>query len=129
MILKINSQSGIPIYLQIMNEIKSSVAFGVLSKGDKLPSVRELAVQLRVNPNTVARAYRDLKYEGIIDSQWGGGNFIADDVEKISEKEKKNMVDEEFKKAVKCGKELGFSNKDLLGIFSDILKRGGGESK
>lgn len=122
MSIKINQQSGIPIYLQIVKEIKRSVAFGVLTPGEKLLSVRELAVKLRVNPNTVARAYRELKYDGIIESQWGGGNFIAADVKDVSEKEKQKLIIEELKQAVKCGRELGFSDKELKTIFGDVLK-------
>ena len=122
MTIKINQQSGVPIYLQIVQGIKSSVAFGTLFPGEKLLSVRELAVKLRVNPNTVARAYRELKYENIIESKWGGGYFVSEDVEKIAEKEKERIITEEFQKAVKNGKELGFSDKDLKFIFDKILK-------
>ncbi len=123
MILKIDSKSGVPIYLQIMNGIKDSVIFGALMPGDKLPSVRELAIQLRVNPNTVAKSYRELKHEGIIDPQWGGGNFIADDVKKVSGKEKRNIVSGKMKQAVENGRELGFSDKELKDFFTDVLKK------
>ena len=123
MILKIDSKNGVPIYLQIMNGIKNSVVFGALMPGDRLPSVRELAIQLRVNPNTVAKAYRELKHEGIIDPQWGGGNFIADDIKKISDKERKIIVLEKMKHAIETGRELGFSDKALKATFGNLLTK------
>ncbi len=124
MTIKINQQSGVPIYLQIVQGIKNSVAFGTLAPGEKLLSVRELAVKLRVNPNTVARAYRELKHENIIESKWGGGNFISGSVAKIADKEKKKIITEELLRAVKNGRELGFTDQELKLILERILKDG-----
>jgi GntR family transcriptional regulator len=122
MFIKIDQQSGIPIYLQIMQEIKKTVAFGGFKAGNKLPSVRELAVQLRVNPNTVARAYRELQYDKIIESRWGGGNFIASDVAKIAEVEKEKIVTDKFREALKSGRELGFNENELQQILTKVFK-------
>lgn len=74
---KINPASGIPIYLQIGQQIKTAVASGALQPGDQLPSVRELALELTINPNTAAKAYQELEREGIITTIRGKGTFIA----------------------------------------------------
>lgn len=74
--LSLDFRSGIPIYLQIMEQIRQKVASGELSQGDQLPTVRQLATDLRVNFNTVARAYRLLDQAGLISTQHGRGTYI-----------------------------------------------------
>lgn len=69
---------GLPIYLQIMNQVKTAAAGGLIKTGDQLPSVRELAVELTVNPNTIAKAYQELEREGIIKTLRGRGTFLAE---------------------------------------------------
>jgi GntR family transcriptional regulator len=81
MLLHVNSGSGVPVYLQIESQVKQAVAAGALREGDVLLSVRKLAAELRVNPNTVARAYQNLERDGIIRTVPGGGTYVADDHE------------------------------------------------
>lgn len=88
MLLHVNPSSGVPVYLQIESQLKHVVAAGALKQGDALPSVRKLAVSLRVNPNTVARAYQDLEREGVIRNVPGKGAFVADDHPGLLESEK-----------------------------------------
>jgi GntR family transcriptional regulator len=76
--IRISTQDGIPIYQQIVNQIKYMVASGRLSPGDKLPPVRKLAEELLINPNTVARAYRDLETSGLLRTRQGSGVTIDD---------------------------------------------------
>ena len=95
MFIEINPSSGVPIYLQIINQVKYSIAAGALKSGDKIPAVRELASQLRVNPNTVAKAYRELQREKIIVTKWGEGSFVSNEgMEDIGRKEKVRIVSE-----------------------------------
>lgn len=75
-ILTIDPRSGLPIYLQIIEQVKRSVALGALLPGDQLPTVKQLALDLTINPNTVARAYRDLEHSGIIETAPGRGSFV-----------------------------------------------------
>ena len=77
MILRIHSGSGVPIYLQIETQVKQAVAAGALSRDEAMPSIRQLAAELRVNPNTVARAYTNLEREGTIRTVPGGGTYVA----------------------------------------------------
>jgi GntR family transcriptional regulator len=78
MILRLNQSSGIPLYLQLMEQVKHAVETGALKSGDQLPTIRKLAEDLVMNPNTVARAYRELEHEGIIDLKHGSGAFVVE---------------------------------------------------
>jgi len=78
MLLHVNTSSGVPVYLQIEGQVKQALAAAALRQGDALPSVRRLAAQLRVNPNTVAKAYQNLEREGVIRTVPGGGTYAAD---------------------------------------------------
>jgi GntR family transcriptional regulator len=77
MLFRVESSSPVPIYAQIVGQVRAAVAAGELAEGDPLPSVRQLAGELRVNPNTVAQAYRELEREGITYVQRGQGTFVA----------------------------------------------------
>ncbi len=76
--IEVNFRSGVPIYIQIMDQIKHRIAVGGLQPGDQLPTVRQMAADLRVNFNTIARAYRLLDEAGIISTQHGRGTFILE---------------------------------------------------
>jgi GntR family transcriptional regulator len=78
MLLHVNGSSGVPIYQQIVGQVRNAVASGAARVGDSLPSVRKLAADLRINPNTIARAYQELEREGITRAVPGGGTYIAD---------------------------------------------------
>ena len=78
MLPRIDPTKSDPIYVQVMGEIKYFVATGMMAAGENLPSVREMALALRINPNTVARAYRELEHEGVVVTIRGKGVFIAD---------------------------------------------------
>jgi len=74
---RLDLHSGVPVYRQIMDQVVGGIAAGALSEGDQLPTVRQLAVDLSVNPNTVIRAYRELEIRGVLDTQQGTGTFIT----------------------------------------------------
>ncbi len=122
MYIKISSDSGVPLYLQIVKQVKYLVACGALKSGDKLPAVRELAIQLRINPNTVAKAYRELQHEKIIDSKWGEGNFISEEVKNVSESQKGKIISEILDNAIQQGMNIGLSKEELIKVFSRQLK-------
>jgi GntR family transcriptional regulator len=77
-LLHISANSGVPVYLQIEQQIKQAIASGLLRSGEALPSTRRTAAELRINPNTVARAYTGLERDGVIRTVPGGGTFVAD---------------------------------------------------
>src|SRR6058998_1432131 len=77
MFLKPNPSSGVPIYLQLMEQVKHSIETGALRPGEQLPGIRPVAEELVINPNTVAKAYRELEHEGIIELRHGAGAFVS----------------------------------------------------
>src|ERR1700689_3705322 len=88
MLVHVSSSSGSPLYLQIESQLKHAIAAGALKPDDPLPSVRKLAAELRINPNTVARAYQNLERDGIIRTVPGGGTYVADNVPGLLKSEK-----------------------------------------
>jgi len=77
---RLNPASGTPLYLQLVERLKHAIATGAIKAGDQLPSVRKMAEDLLINPNTVVRAYRDLEHEGFVDLKHGSGVFVRDSV-------------------------------------------------
>ena len=88
MILKPNPSLGVPIYLQLMEQVKHAIETGALKPGDQLPGIRPLAEELVINANTVAKAYRELEHEGVIELRHGAGAFVSANArgEKIADK-------------------------------------------
>ncbi len=90
----IDPRSGVPFYRQIIDQIQFAMASGSLATGDRLPTVRQLAVDLKINPNTVARAYQELEIKGVLASQMGTGTFVSDTKIEISALERRKMLDQ-----------------------------------
>ena len=77
MLFRPNPSTGVPIYLQLMEQVKHGIETGALKPGDQLPGIRPLAEELVINPNTVAKAYRELEHEGVIELRHGAGAFVS----------------------------------------------------
>ena len=92
--IHISPNDGVPIYQQIVNQVKYLTASGRLAAGEQLPPVRKLAEQILVNPNTVARAYRELESAGILTTRRGSGVFVADGVSPLSRREQNRILNE-----------------------------------
>jgi GntR family transcriptional regulator len=73
----LDQHSGLPMYLQIVQQVKEALRLGLLDVGDQLPTVREVVAELAINPNTVAKAYRELEHEGLVEAQQGRGTFVS----------------------------------------------------
>ena len=80
MIFRLNPASGVPLYLQLMEQVRHGIETGALRAGDQLPTIRKLAEDLVMNPNTVVRAYRELEHEGIIELRHGSGAYVSENV-------------------------------------------------
>jgi len=108
--IQIQAQGGVPIYVQVMQQIKYLVASGRLQPGDELPSIRTLAEQLIVNPNTIARAYRELETAGVVEKRRTAGTFVAEAGSPLARKERlrllKQRVDQLLVEAFQMGFEL-----------------------
>ncbi len=96
MFTEIDGQSSVPYYRQIAEQIRRGVAAGTLTAGDQLPSVRELASRLLVNPNTVARCYRDLEQEGLIETRRGEGTYLSQAATAYSDRARRCLLGEQM---------------------------------
>lgn len=92
--IHVSPNDGVPIYQQIVNQIRYLAASGRLEAGEQLPPVRKLAEQVLVNPNTIARAYRELEQAGIIEARQGSGSFISAKVSPLSRRERTRILNE-----------------------------------
>jgi GntR family transcriptional regulator len=118
--LEINFRSGIPIYLQVVQRIKERIATGRLTPGDQLPTVRSLALDLRVNFNTVARAYRILDEVGIISTQQGRGTYVMNKPPpEVSEKIRQKALKALTQRYLADAERLGASPEELNHILND----------
>ena len=98
--IKINNASPRPIYQQIIDQIKRDIAMGRLKAGEKLPTVRQLAVQLVLNPNTISKAYRQLEQDGIIVTRPGAGAFVAELSSNLSRSVRKKLLCQQLERLV-----------------------------
>jgi GntR family transcriptional regulator len=121
--LQIDFRSGLPIYTQIVHQVQAQVASGVLQPGDQLPTVRALAEELRVNFNTVARAYRILDEARIISTQQGRGTYITEiPPPKVSEKLRKEALEELTHRFITEALRLEFTKMEINQIVREQLK-------
>lgn len=110
-----------PIYIQIMNMIKKQIISKELREGDKLASVRDLSTELKVNPNTIQRAYKELEREGFAYTQRGMGTFVTDNMDLIYNL-KKDTAKEVMDKFIEGMRDLGFSSEEIIEMVSKILE-------
>ena len=121
--LNLDIRSGLPIYTQIVNQIQSQLVNGILKPGDQLPTVRALAQELRVNFNTVARAYRILDEERIISTQQGRGTYITEiPPPEVSERLRHESLEALTQRFINEAFRLGFSEKEVIQMVRDSLK-------
>ena len=128
MLLHVNPSTGLPIYLQIQAQVKHAVAAGALRAGDALPSVRKLASDLRINPNTAARAYLELEREGVISAVPGGGTFVADGPPALLKAERVRRFRPLARQVAVEGWQLRLSRDEIVQLVDEELKALGGKS-
>lgn len=111
---RIDPKSGVPFYRQIIEQVKFAMARGDLGAGDRLPTVRQLAVDLSVNPNTVTRAYREMEIEGTLVTQQGSGTFVSSEKPEIDALERQRMLDQILTDLLARAATYGFSLEEVL---------------
>ena len=107
-------KSGVPFYRQIIDQVKSAIATGRLEPGDRLPTVRQLAVDLSVNPNTVSRAYTELELTGLVETHMGSGTFVGQKKVEQDEVERRRILDEISQEFLSRASSHGFTLDDIL---------------
>jgi len=112
--ISLDVKSGVPFYRQIIDQIKAAIATGRLEAGDRLPTVRQLAVDLSINPNTVARAYTELELTGLVETQMGSGTFVGHRTVEVADAERQRQLAQLCQEFLARASSLGFSLDDLL---------------
>ena len=112
-----------PIYIQVTEQISKAIARGELSSGDKLPAVRKLALELVINPNTVARAYSRLEKAGLVTTKTGSGTFVADPKLRKTDATDINILTERMDTLITRGLNLGIEAHDLIRLFESRLTK------
>ena len=110
----LESKSGIPIYRQIIEQVKYGISRGKLQPGDRLPTVRQLAVDLSVNPNTIIRAYREMEIEDVLETHQGSGTFVGSRKPEIDELERQRMLEQILTDLLARATSYGFSLEEVL---------------
>jgi len=110
----IDHKSGVPFYRQIIEQVRYGITGGLLSPGDQLPTVRQLAADLSVNPNTVIRAYREMELGDVVDTQQGSGTYVANHMPEIDEIEKRRKLDQILTEFLARAHEYGFTLVEVL---------------
>ena len=124
--IRVDTTSFVPIYEQIKTEIVRLVAAGVLKPDAPLPSIRDLATEILVNPNTVARAYRELEREGLISTRQGSGSFVSADARADVDEERKAHLGRIFDASIAEAGTFGLGPEDILKLFKERLRVAGG---
>ena len=122
---RLEMQSGVPVYRQIIDQVLGGIAAGTLSAGDQLPTVRQVAVDLSINPNTVVRAYRELEIRGVLETQQGTGTFISRQKVKHDEVERQRALTLLVNEFVSRAGAPGFTIEELLEQIKDRSAEGG----
>ena len=112
--IQLDLKSGVPFYRQIIDQVKSAIATGRLEPGNRLPTVRQLAVDLSVNPNTVSRAYTELELTGLVETQMGSGTFVGQKKVEQDEVERRRILDEISQEFLSRASSHGFNLDDIL---------------
>jgi GntR family transcriptional regulator len=121
--LRINFASGVPIYQQLMEQIKHAVETGAIRGGEQLPTIRKIAEELAMNPNTAARAYRELEHEGFIEVRHGSGAYVAERGAPSAKAAGIRKAGELLRPALERGRALGLSESELRRVFEEELSR------
>lgn len=122
MFMKIDLNSIVPVYTQIKNNIQFAIASGVLKPGDRLPSVRELSEQINVNPNTVAKSYRDLEVSGYLYTRRGMGVFVNQGIEAKCREDSRRQVILRLHEAISEAKAAGMSADEITEVVAKSLQ-------
>ena len=126
---RLDGHSGVPVYRQLIDQVQAAVASGALATGDQLPTVRQVAVDLAINPNTVSRAYREMEIRGMLDTQQGTGTFVADRKVEYSKDEWERMLGQLVGEFVSRAGAAGFTLKQLMRALKELQPDEDGRQK
>ena len=119
----VDPSRGEPLFQQLVDSVKRAVATGAMKAGDRLPSVRELADDLVINPNTIAKAFRELESEGVTVSRKGTGTFVAERRPMLAKEERRRRLLEALEVALTAAVYWGTSRAEARKVFEDVIER------
>ena len=122
MMIQINFKSGKPVYLQVVDQIKAATASGALKPGEPLPTIRPLAEELRLNRNTIAKAYAELENQGVIETLPGKGSFVKSDVSPLKKDIRRKLLAEEVDAVIVQAHHLQVPDPEFLDLVRDRLE-------
>jgi GntR family transcriptional regulator len=124
-IFTVDPRSGVPLYLQLIEQVKRAVALGALAAGEQLPTVKALALDLTINPNTVARVYRELERDGVIETSPGRGSFVRADGDPASDSRRMvgQVAEQSLADAIREARSLGLGRGDVETLLAQLLDR------
>jgi GntR family transcriptional regulator len=117
----VEARSGVPTYLQIVQQVRQAVRLGVLRPGDQLPTVKEVVGSLAINPNTVLRAYRELDLEGVTTGRRGVGTFVAPGVTALPPDDVRDLR-ADLQRWVRRARQAGLENDDIGALFAEVVR-------
>jgi len=117
--ITIHVTDGVPIYRQIVNQVKYLVASGLLQSGEELPPIRTLALQLKVTPNTIVKAYDELESSGVVHKRRGSGTFVSEVRQQLALRERRRIIEQRIDGLLAEAHHLNFSNDDILRMLRD----------
>jgi GntR family transcriptional regulator len=129
MFLRIDPGSGVPIYRQIMDGVRYSVASGAIAGGDRLPSVREMATTLGVNPTTIQKAYGELEHLGVIETRRGQGTFVVEVPPEIDEADRDAALVATIRDWIVSAAEQGATREEIERLFEEVIEEFFGRSE
>ena len=121
--IRIDLKSGVPFYRQIIDQVKAAIATETVGPGDRLPTVRQLAVDLSINPNTVSRAYTELELTGLVETQMGSGTFVGNRQVEQDDIERRRLLDQICQEFLSRASTHGFTLDDVLENLEQRRKR------
>ncbi len=116
----LDTASGVPFYRQVIDQIESAILARHLVPGDRLPTIRSLAIELKINPNTIARAYGELEIRGILNTQVGSGTYVADKRIDLEDAERKKKIEAEVARFVRNMVALGVDRQGIIDLVRDF---------
>ena len=122
---RLDRQSGVPAYRQLVDQVRQSLRLGLLRPGDQLPTVRDVVRQIAINPNTVHRAYRDLEQQGLTEGRPGSGTFIKRSLSKLPEQQQ--GLQRQLAKWMRAARAAGLGDEAIAALVAEAMRSSEGE--
>jgi len=128
MMIRVDPSSNVPVFQQVVNEVKSAIARGAIMPGEVIPSVRQMAADTLLNPNTVAKAYRELEREGIVYTRRGLGIFVAERAGPLTRTDRREELNDRIRKLIAEARRAGMTTQEIRSLVEAALRSAAGSA-